>query len=263
MATTTDLAITLLETGQTQKESTVNQGLEILGRAVAGLADLALTTNYALSTAEARCAVLRTSGNSAPLTVTVPASRQLRAVINTGTANVLVGTATGVKVTVGAASSVLVWCDGTDCTVVGPSSAGRLPAGGTTGQRLVKASGSDYDAAWASDPFDVLLSVAGKPSAAEGLARWVFARTVTFPTNFAGSQASAGTPATAQTVFTLAKNGVQAGTVTFAAGAGTASFASTGGAVVTLAAGDVLTLTAPNPADATLADLAITLAGTR
>ena len=66
-------------------------------------------------------------------------------------------------------------------------------------------------------------------------------------------------PATAAAPFTIAKNGSAIGTMVFAAGATSASF--TMGAATLFAAGDVLTIAAPAPADATLANLAWTLAG--
>jgi hypothetical protein len=111
------------------------------------------------------------------------------------------------------------------------------------------------------NPYDVVSFFSGVPGASETLARVVFTRQVSFPIALAGSYASAGTAATASTVVSILKNGVQFGTCTFGVGATTCTFASTVGAV--FAAGDVLTETAPVAPDATLADIAITLAGTR
>jgi expansin (peptidoglycan-binding protein) len=44
---------------------------------------------------------------------------------------------------------------------------------------------------------------------------------------------------------------------------GAVTFTSSGGAAVSFAVGDRMTITAPTPADANLSDIALTLAGTR
>lgn len=90
----------------------------------------------------------------------------------------------------------------------------------------------------------------------------VFTRAVTFPSGFAGSQAHAGVAATASTVLTIKKNGTSVGSLTFGAAGVVGAFATSGGAV-TVAAGDYLEVFAPASADATLAAVAITLAGMR
>ena len=71
----------------------------------------------------------------------------------------------------------------------------------------------------------------------------------------------AGEAATATTAFTLKKNGVDFGTMQFAASANLATF--TGTSDTDFAPGDVLTVIAPNPADSTLADIGFSLAGLR
>jgi hypothetical protein len=65
-------------------------------------------------------------------------------------------------------------------------------------------------------------------------------------------------------VIDVKKNGTNIGTVTFAAAATTGTFATTAsGTPETFAAGDELRLVGPATADATLADIHITFAGTR
>lgn len=100
----------------------------------------------------------------------------------------------------------------------------------------------------------------GSPGAGQVIQRYIFATPVTFPSGLGGSYGTAGTAATAAATFTIAKNGTAVGTMDFAAGAASASF--TMATATTFAAGDVLTVTAPSPADATLANLAWTLTGT-
>ena len=89
--------------------------------------------------------------------------------------------------------------------------------------------------------------------------RYIFATAVTFPAGLAGSYGACGTAATAATTFTIAKNGSAVGAMQFAAGIASASFAMA--SATTFAAGDVLTIAAPATPDATLANLAWTLAG--
>lgn len=100
----------------------------------------------------------------------------------------------------------------------------------------------------------------GAPAGAEVLLRYVATRAFTLPAGLAGCRAKAATAATASAVLALAKNGVNFGTATFAAAGSSATFAAA--AATSFAAGDVLTITAPAVADATLAGLAINLLGT-
>lgn len=82
---------------------------------------------------------------------------------------------------------------------------------------------------------------------------------MTFSVNLALSRASAGTAATASTTFNIAKNGTNFGTMVFAIGGTTASFVAA--TPPAFAAGDVLTVTGPASADATLANIGFILAG--
>lgn len=100
----------------------------------------------------------------------------------------------------------------------------------------------------------------GKPGAGQVIERYIFATSVTFPAGLGGSYGTAGSAATAAASFALAKNGSNVGTMAWAAGATAASFAM--GTATIFAGGDVLTVSAPATQDATLADLAWTLAGT-
>jgi len=80
------------------------------------------------------------------------------------------------------------------------------------------------------------------------------------------SEAGATANATASTVLTVSKATVAApntfsaiGTITFAAGSVNANFATTGGTAQTLSQGDVLRVTGPASADATLANVYLTI----
>lgn len=117
---------------------------------------------------------------------------------------------------------------------------------------LSASSGGRYDiAAW--DNY--------MPASGETIAKMVLTTAVTFPAGLVESQGKADVAATADAVFSVKKNGTEFGTVTFAAASASAAFAA---AVQTVfAAGDVLTVVAPNPRDATLSGISLTLTGYR
>jgi len=89
----------------------------------------------------------------------------------------------------------------------------------------------------------------------------LFGRAVTLPAGLAGSYGACVTAATAETVLSLQKNGVEFATATVAADGTAVSFAAA--AEIAFAAGDQLTVVAPDPADDTLAGLSLTLVGSR
>lgn len=109
--------------------------------------------------------------------------------------------------------------------------------------------------------YDVLAYVTGVPGNAQVIARVVLPRAIILAPNFADSRANVGVNPTAPAICLVKKNGVQVGTITIAVD-GTAVFASTGGAAVTFAIGDVLAIEAPTVADATMAEVSISLVGT-
>jgi hypothetical protein len=93
------------------------------------------------------------------------------------------------------------------------------------------------------------------------MAQLVLDRDVAFAENFSGSEGYSQVTATDETVLDLQKNGANIGTITFTDSGNTATFALSGGA--SFAAGDRLAIINENPADATLADLSVTLQGRR
>lgn len=114
-----------------------------------------------------------------------------------------------------------------------------------------------------AQPFDITGFYPGIPAADAILLRIPFARAVTFAANFASARGSASANATGSTTFNVQKNGTNVGTMTFGAGAATATFTTSGGAPVSFAAGDYLSVIAPATPDATLADVGFVLVGTR
>lgn len=108
--------------------------------------------------------------------------------------------------------------------------------------------------------YDVGGYIEGLSSASEQVWQFYSPRAWTLPGGASGG-AKAGTAATGSTTYSVTRNGTAIGTLTFAAGtsSGTVSITSS----VSVAAGDVIALTAPATPDTTLANVAFTFAGTR
>jgi hypothetical protein len=110
-------------------------------------------------------------------------------------------------------------------------------------------------------PYAVSISLTGTLFSSEIMLQHVFPVAVKLPAGLSGSFAKANTAATSSSTVTINKNGTSIGTMTWAGAGHDATFTFT--ADVTFAAGDILQLVAPGTPDATLADIGITLAGTR
>lgn len=113
----------------------------------------------------------------------------------------------------------------------------------------------------AGSRYDFLIWDTGRPSTAELLINAILTVTVAFPAGLSESRAKSVVAATASAQFLLKKNGAQFGTVTFAP-------SSTVGVVTsptdtTFVAGDVLSVIAPDPRDATLEGVSMTITGYR
>lgn len=99
--------------------------------------------------------------------------------------------------------------------------------------------------------------IPGLPAAGATVYQTVFTETTILKTT-TPTELYAGVAATTSSVFTITRNGVSVGTITVAAAAQTGTVSV--GADVTFNAGDRLSVIAPGTQDATLADVAITLA---
>lgn len=119
--------------------------------------------------------------------------------------------------------------------------------------------GSDWRPFATSHPVGTFVS--GKPSASEIVLRYVAVDPFTLPAALAGSKGDAGTAATAQTDFDVRKGASSIGTVRFAASGTTATLIAA--TETAFSVGDVLSVVAPSSADATLANISITLRGVR
>jgi hypothetical protein len=107
--------------------------------------------------------------------------------------------------------------------------------------------------------YDVKDRAFGAIAANQLIVQFVSGRTVTFPAGLTNSQGYAAVVPTASTTFTINANGTDVGTMVFAAGSNTATF--TASSSFSLSPGQVLTVTAPASADATIASVSVTLLG--
>lgn len=99
-----------------------------------------------------------------------------------------------------------------------------------------------------------------RPASDEEILSWIFTTDVTFPSAFLGSRAKARVASTGTAVYSIQKNDVEIGTITFTASVnGVFAMASE----TAFAAGDRLSVVAPDPRDATLSGVVVTLVGTR
>lgn len=99
-----------------------------------------------------------------------------------------------------------------------------------------------------------------RPASGEQICKWVAPEGgATFYAGLTDSRGSSDDAATSDAVFSIRKNGVEFGTITFSASASTAVFAAASDAQFD--DGDVLTIIAPSPRDATLSGVSITLVG--
>jgi len=112
-----------------------------------------------------------------------------------------------------------------------------------------------------AQPYDAGGFFPGAPTASQLILLHVFSRSVTFPSGLTGSNGKAKTAATAQTDIDIKKNGSSVGTIRFAASGTVPTFIMA--SQTTFAAGDYMEWIAPATPDATLADISVTLAGTR
>lgn len=110
-------------------------------------------------------------------------------------------------------------------------------------------------------PYDIGFSYPGVPSASIEVLKFVAVRAIDFADDFADSKGHVGTNPTATAAFDVKKNGSTIGSISVST-SGVFTFSTTGGATA-LAVGDRITIQAPSPADATMADIGVVLKGTR
>jgi hypothetical protein len=127
---------------------------------------------------------------------------------------------------------------------------------GTSNQHLI--SNGNAAPTWASQPFAMSQFTNGKPLASEILVKMIMPFAVSMPVNLTTSFAKCVIAATSAVTINILKNGAQAGTCTFAAGATTGTFSIT---ALTFTGGDILVFQIQSTVDATFSDVAFTIVG--
>jgi hypothetical protein len=237
-----NLALSQVAATQNQKEVTINDQAGEIDAALTEVLTVDLSVgNIALTNGQFHRNMLFVgSGHSAPRTLTVPQiKRSIFAVRNAGSDNLEVAR-------------------GSTALILPAGTAAFFATDGTTNGLSQLTSAQEIGAP--ASPYDLAVFVAGKPEDGELVLRFVAVRDFTLPQNLTGSQGKAAVASTGNVSFEIKKNGASVGSVTFDASAtGSYTFAS----AVGFAPGDVLEIVAPATQDATLADIAIGLKGTR
>lgn len=245
--TDASLNITLVIEGQTNKETTIATADENIIKATQRSLAVDLTAGHVTltSTEFTRYFAFLCSGHTALRNLTIPLivngadpAPRFFVVRNSGTHAVTVKGSTGATVALPAGRTGLLLSDGADVTLVGMTVHSATP----------------------SDPLDLATFWRGVLTSSCLLMRFVAVRALTLPLNLSGSQCKVGTNPTSTAVLTIEKNGSGIGSISINT-SGVASF--TFAAAVSFAAADILTITGPASADATLADVSVTLMGTR
>jgi Protein of unknown function (DUF3168) len=110
-------------------------------------------------------------------------------------------------------------------------------------------------------PYDIAVYVPGAFTGGMVCSEINSVRSFTLPASLTGSIATLDTAATADTVFSITKNGAEIGTVAFAASSATGVFAMA--AAAPFNRGDIFKVIAPLSPDATAAGLSLSLLGSR
>jgi hypothetical protein len=239
------LLISQIAANQSSKEITANAAFDDLDLALTNKLTHAMTdADYTLadpSEARQNLVFVFTGAITANRNIILPAAKKLYVVSNqtTGGHNLvfkalIVGSPPtfGVSISVSPSAYTVLYCDGTDVIALS-----------------------------AAPSIDVAVFSPGVGTNSQVLLRINLARSVTFPASATLSQATASAAATASTTFTFKKNGSSFATVNY--GAGNTNGVFTQASSSTFVAGDLLEIDGPSTADATLADVGLTLVGIR
>ena len=109
-------------------------------------------------------------------------------------------------------------------------------------------------------PYSISGGISGAIGASQYVMFFLADRAINIPANFAGSLSKVLTAFTSAATYTIYHNGVSAGTISFSASGTVGTFSTS--TAFTLAIGDSLTIEAPSTADATAANLALTIQAT-
>jgi hypothetical protein len=257
MSVSSNLELLVLSETMSQKATGVNLGLQGL--------EQALSEQYSLDTSAAttpgddvtipfddtndlsdrtalRCIYLVLSaGATAAFNVIHPDNKHLFIVKNETSQTATVKTAAGTGIDVATTETRLLYCDGTNVVEI------TLPGSGGGGGGTA--------------PYDIDVSVYGRATNGQVIARFIVGREITFPADFAGSQGSVLVNPTATNTFDVDDDGSKIGEISVSTG-GVVTFTTTLGAEQVVAAGSELVIHNQASADATLEGLTAVILGT-
>ena len=276
-----DFDLTQVAENQNNKYLSINTAIAQLAGAVGGILDVDMTGgNETLTlTQYRRSSLFRCDPGATPRTLTLPPVMRFAFFGNVGSAEVTVEMGS-TQIPVPAGTIILAWSDGTadglQSVAGGGGGAGAFTdlsdvPSSYSGQanKLVQVNAGESGLEF-TDPnavstiaFDLSFFVGGDLLDGELVFRFVATREFTLPAGLGGSEAWCDTysTATGSVQFAILRNNALIGTINFAAGAEQATF--TFAADVTFDPEDILDVIAPSPADATLQNVTVTLAGTR
>lgn len=133
-----------------------------------------------------------------------------------------------------------------------------IPVGGVPGQRIAKATNSDFATEWVYDYVRMALFVQGQPQANELLMQYCVVDNMTLPQGLAGSVAYQAIETETTVFYTISKNGAAIGSVNFT-GPSPDTITVTFPQDVPCIPGDIITINGPAVPDTTQADISITL----
>ncbi len=255
MPNTPLLAIAQLVENQTQAFTTMNEALAVIEQAMNRRLSVATANANVTLTVEqmTRNAYFLFTGNTAaiqarfpsktesPATVSSPSTQRLCLVENGGTGTITVRTdASGATTPLIAGEIAMIFVNGVD----------------------VKKLFSSTGVVGGSGIITLGAFVAGPVPAATEIMRYVCTEPTTFADNFTDSRGSIGVNPSATVTLNVYRNASVIGTISISTG-GVFTFNTTGASSEVYAAGDYLSVVVATPSDATAANLAFTLKGTR
>jgi hypothetical protein len=277
-----NLGITPLTANQSGKETTINNAdlaLEYATQRTLAV-DMSAGDVTLTNTQYTRYFVFKCSGQTANRNLVVPlqlttgnAAQRFFAVINLdATYDIVVKGATGATVTIPASSAAYLCSDGVDVTsiIAGTSGPPVTTLDGltdvdttttppTSGQFFVY-DGTHWVPNTPTYPFDIPGYCRDQVPDAFEYVKFPAARAFTIPASLAGTQCIVGVNPTSSATITLKKNGTGFGTITISTG-GTITL--TAASQTSFAAGDIFEAVGSSPADATLAEVAFVIVGSR
>lgn len=133
-----------------------------------------------------------------------------------------------------------------------------LPENGTFGQRLMKSAGSPFNTEWINDKIRLVSFTAGQPAPNQLVLQFACVDDCFFPAGLVGSVAFCASDVAADNSWIISKNFAPIGSIDFT-GPSPQGVGVTFSSQIDCIPGDVITVNAPNPVDATQSDITIVL----